>query len=79
MSPSYGAPATCASVIPYPASVVGVVVKSVNATLCNALAAKAPCAEVAASVIPYPASVVGLPVKLTNVCAGTLVKYPTTL
>ena len=61
MSPSYGAPATCASVIPYPASVVGVVVKSVNATLCKALSASAPCANVAESVIPYPASVVGVP------------------
>ena len=37
-------------------------VANVIVSACKAVAAKAPCADVAASVIPYPASVVGLPV-----------------
>ena len=65
------------SVIPYPANVVGLLVNEANdcaGTLCKAVSAFAPCADVAASVIPYPVRFVGLLVSEANDCAGTEVR-----
>ena len=62
----------CASVIPYPEIVVGVLVIVDQAWLCAAgvnvdgTPVKEPYAPSKASVIPYPAIVVGVPVKELN-------------